>query len=284
MRVVPLVVRLICKRPLDRAIILFAARGLARNRQHRLLVAAYGGIALAISLAYAKSLLYGNSRQRWDEPNVALLVAGFVLTIFGVIGVRAVFALPIALAGNWIFRTTTLTAPAAYFNAVRKSVYALTAVPIGIGLAIFYLAVWPWRPALYHMTVLLLVTTIVIERSMYGFSKIPFACSYSPGKANLNVRLGAYAVLFLSASDLGVRMELLAIQQPHRLIILLAVLLGAALWSRHRATKLATAPDSHILFEDVPLPILTLDTRRDGAWMGDEAYAGSIDPKIAGAS
>ena len=46
-------------KPLDRAIVLFAARTIARSRQHRLILAAYGGIALAIGLAYLKSYLYG---------------------------------------------------------------------------------------------------------------------------------------------------------------------------------------------------------------------------------
>src|SRR5262249_8428895 len=69
-------------RPLERAILLFTARTIARSRQHRLLLAAYGGIAFAIALAYGKSLLYGYSRQRWNEPNVPFLVASLVLLFF----------------------------------------------------------------------------------------------------------------------------------------------------------------------------------------------------------
>ncbi len=48
-------------RPLERAILLFTARTIARSRQHRLLLAAYGGIGFAIALSYTKSLLYGHS-------------------------------------------------------------------------------------------------------------------------------------------------------------------------------------------------------------------------------
>ena len=43
-------------KPLDRAIVLFTARTIARSRQHRLILAAYGGIALAIALAYLEEL------------------------------------------------------------------------------------------------------------------------------------------------------------------------------------------------------------------------------------
>ena len=45
-------------RPYERAVVLFTARTIARSRQHRLLLAAYLGVAFAIALAYSKDLLY----------------------------------------------------------------------------------------------------------------------------------------------------------------------------------------------------------------------------------
>jgi hypothetical protein len=45
-------------RSLESAIFLFMVRTIAHSRQHRLLLAAYGGAGLAIALAYAKSLWY----------------------------------------------------------------------------------------------------------------------------------------------------------------------------------------------------------------------------------
>jgi len=49
----------IFSQPIDRAIVLFTARTLTRSRHHRLLLAAYGGIGLAVALAYARDLFYG---------------------------------------------------------------------------------------------------------------------------------------------------------------------------------------------------------------------------------
>jgi hypothetical protein len=80
-------------RPLDRAIVLFTARTLARSRHHRFLLAAYGGVGLAIALAYAKSLIYGYSHEPWDQLNSSFLVGGFVVLLFAIVGTRAVFAL-----------------------------------------------------------------------------------------------------------------------------------------------------------------------------------------------
>src|SRR6185369_10604662 len=93
------------KKPLDRAILLFTSRTLGRSRQHRLLLAVYAGIGLAIALAYARDFLYGSSTSfepmyrnlKWNQVNGPFLVGSLVLLFFAVIGARAVFAMPIAL-------------------------------------------------------------------------------------------------------------------------------------------------------------------------------------------
>lgn len=272
-----LAVKLLSK-PLERAVVLFTVRTIARSRQHRLLLAAYGGIGLAIALAYTKGLLYGYADEgngaRWYQLNEPLLVGSLVLLCFCVIGARAVFALPIALPANWIFRVTTVHSPAAYFAAVRKSLFALTAIPIWIASTILYFAIWPGRPALEHMIVLVLTGVLLVERSLYQFQKIPFACSYLPGKANLNVRLGLYAMLFLLGADFGVQIELWAMRRSPRYILLTAILLAAAVRARRRTTEFATARHTRIQFEDIPpAEIFTLGLQRDGAWSGDEAIS-----------
>ena len=43
------------------------------------------------------------------------------MMVFAVIGARAVFALPISLPANWIFRITAVHSPQAYFSAARKA-------------------------------------------------------------------------------------------------------------------------------------------------------------------
>src|SRR5262249_49067713 len=81
--------------------------------------------------------------------------------------------------------------PAGSFAAVRKSLFALTVIPIWVASTVLYFAIWPGRPALEHVAILVAIGTLLVHRSLYGFRKIPFACSYLPGRANLQVRLGA---------------------------------------------------------------------------------------------
>jgi len=265
------------RKPLDRAIVLFTARTLGRSRQHRLLLAVYGGIALAISLAYTKEFIYGTTKEHWWQVNVPFLVAALVPTILALVGSRAVFALPLTLPANWIFRITAVHSPAAYFAAVRKSLLAVAVVPILTVAAGIYLTIWPVRPAMQHLSILVLTGSLLMFWLLRTFRKIPFACSYLPGKSNLKIKLGAFAILFLLAVDIGARMEYWAIQRPVRFGVLIGILLVAILWARWRAVEFAESPNNRIQFEDVPdKEIYALDLRGDGASLNDEAYARAI--------
>ncbi len=223
--------------PIDRAILLFSSRTLARSRQHRLVLAFYLGMAFAISLAYAKSLLYGTSGQRWDRPGVPLLIASLVMLFFAIVGSRAVFALPFALPANWVFRISAVRSPASYFSAVRKSMFALAAAPVLLCSAVAYLSIWPGRPALQHLLVLALLSILLVQISLRRFPKIPFACSYLPGKSNLRLKLGIAGFLFLFAVDLGANIEHWSMQKPARYATVVVFLVMAACWAKRANSR-----------------------------------------------
>ncbi len=232
--------------PIDRAILLFSARTLARSRQHRMLLSVYVGITLAISLAYAKSLLYGTSNQRWDQPAAPLLITSLVMLFFVMVGTRAVFALPVALPANWIFRISIVRSPASYFSAVRKSLFLIAAAPVLLVSAIFYVSIWPGRPALQHVMVLAILAYLLVQVLLRKFCKIPFACSYLPGKSNLRLKLGIAGFAFLFAIDTGANLERWSMQKPARYLTAAGLLavghLGQA--TDGGVCKLTLQPDS----------------------------------------
>ncbi len=250
------IARKLFSQPIDRAIVLFTARTIARSRHHRLLLAAYGGIGLAIALAYARDLLYGPSTYErfwrtlhWNQPNAPLLVGSFILLFFAVIATRAVFSLPIELAANWTFRITAVHQPAAYRAAVRKALLTLCALPVWLAWAALYLAIWPMRPSLQHLAILAVAAVLMTDLALYRFRKIPFACSYLPGKANLHVRLGLGAIGFIFLTTQGVELEYHALQHPIGFLILLTVLIVIARWAYRRT---ASYPVTQLQFEDLP--------------------------------
>jgi pimeloyl-ACP methyl ester carboxylesterase len=281
--------RLIPK-PLERAVVLFVARTLARSRQHRVILAAYGGLGLAISLAFTRAFLYGGSAMYamarrygyrppvWNQPNAAFMTAGFVMLFFVVIGTRAVFSLPATLKGNWLFRITAVHSPKAYFTAVRKSLYALAAWPILTAVALGYLSIWPRLPALGHVVVMTLAAVIVVERSLAGFRKIPFVCSYLPGQANLKLKLGAYGAGFLFAVYAAGNAERLLLQTPPRAIVLFAALIAAAILAHRKWKAFAADPYERLQFESVePQEVAPLDLSHDGAYGRLERYVDVVN-------
>ena len=249
----------ILRRPVDRAIVLFTARTIARSRQHRLLLAAYGGIGLAIAFAYGRDLLYGPSDlyarrlgTHWNQLNVPLLMGGLVLLCFAVAGARAIFSLPVSLGSNWIFRLTAVHPPGSYFSGVRKALFAVTVLPVWLACAGGYFLIWPARPAAQHMLVLAIAAVFLVHRFLDQFRKIPFACSYLPGKSNLHVKLGIYGLAFLGDRELFRTDRILRDAPPRRFAIFCGVLALAAAWAWRRWREFARSPYNWIQFEDLP--------------------------------
>jgi pimeloyl-ACP methyl ester carboxylesterase len=266
-------------KPLDRAILMFTSRTIARSRQHRLLLAACGGIGFATALAFSRLFLETGKRERWDEPNVPFLIAGLLLLFCAVAGTRAAFAIPLALPANWAFRITAVQSPAAYFAAVRKSLIVVAALPVWIAATVAYFMIWPGRPALAHTLVLLLFGLLLVERWLYQFRKIPFTCSWLPAGVQRKMRTTIYVLLFLITAGLATEIELWTMEKFARFSVLLSILAGIAVWARHRSTAFAHAPGNRLQFEDLPpADVFALDLRQDAEWSSDEAYVDAVDP------
>lgn len=258
---------------LDRAILMFTARTIARSRQHRLLLAACGGFGFATALAFARTFLEGTSSTRWNEPNAPFLIAGTLLLFCSMAGLRATFAIPLALPSNWIFRITAIHSPGAYFASVRKSLIVLGAFPVWIAAAAAYFRIWPGRPAAEQMLLLVLAGCLLADYLLYQFRKIPFACSWLPGGVQLKMQLGLYVLLFLVFAGLMAQIELWSMERFARFVVLLAIAFAFAVWARRRFTAFANSPGSRLQFEDLPpAEIFALDLSPDGEWSKEDAY------------
>jgi hypothetical protein len=253
---------------LHTAVVRFSARTLLRSRQHRVIFAAYAGIGFAIALAYASSLLYGKGARAWNQPNTHLLASSAVLLCFAVVGVRVVFAMPLALRANWIFRVTAVRASPLYFACVRRSLLVIAVAPVWVTSAVLFVSIWPWQQAAGHVIVLGLLGFITVDLSLHGFQKVPFACSYLPGKAGIHVTSGAFAIALLALTDIGVQIEVRALRDAGEYLKLVAVLASAAVWAMRRTATLNRSPDATLCFEEVPAAeIHALDLHRDGAML-----------------
>ena len=132
----------------------------------------------------------------------------------------------------------------------------LSVVPIWTAWAVVLLWLWPWWPAAGHLAVLAILGVAVAEVTLAGFRKIPFTCSYLPGKSNFHLTfwfcVGAFGILV----DQGAVIELHALWHPASYAMMIAILLIAVALARRRTVVLTKS--EALEFEDAPPPAVVV--------------------------
>jgi hypothetical protein len=126
------------------------------------------------------------------------------------------------------------------------------------------LRLWPWRQAAGHLAVLGLLGMLLADLGMRGFRKIPFTCSYLPGKSQVHmVFLGAVGLV--RAVLLSVKVERQALQEPRAMAWMVALCGAAAIGGRLGTAALARWDEEELRFEEEATPaVLELGLHRDG--------------------
>jgi hypothetical protein len=241
---------------LQSAVLLFTVRTLLRSRQHRVVLSFYLGIGFAIALAYIKFPLgqHGLSRvAATGQAIVPFFVASILMMCVAVAGVRIVFPLPIALRANWIFRLTELRHASEYSVVVRRSLFVISVVPVWLATGALFFCILPPRIVVEHLFVLGLLGAILVEISMHGFQKVPFTCSYLPGKGNLQYAFWGCILLVLPLINMGAKLEEQMLHNPIGYILIILVLGIAAALARWRSAVVAR-PIPGMQFDEVMPP------------------------------
>jgi hypothetical protein len=237
---------------LQTAIALFSIRSVTRSRQHRVAFAFY----LAFVFGIAFSMLRGELASRTTAPvSMDLLVPTFLMMFFAVAGLRNVFALPISLTANWVLRTTQLRRSEEYVAATRRTLFLLAVVPVWLLSAALSVSFRPLNQVGEHLVMLALLGCIFVEIGLIGFYKVPFTCSYLPGKANIQLTFWGFVIVLLALILPCLQLELRALHDSSKFIFMLC-LLGAVLgglWAinDHRAHSAV------IYFEEIPDEVIT---------------------------
>jgi hypothetical protein len=92
----------------------------------------------------------------------------------------------------------------------------------------------------------------MLEWMMAGFRKVPFTCPWMPGKGNLKVSFGAWAVLFLAVAYLAIQAELALARNPVGSLVGVTMA-GAFWWYRLRKRRAEESPDVPVMWEEPPL-------------------------------
>jgi hypothetical protein len=241
---------------LSTAVVQFSIRTLLRSRQHRIILAFYLGIGFALLILLTR--LPAGPHAEVPRVSVPLLLASVLMLAFWVVGTRVTFAVPMELRANWIFRVIPLGGPPACLKAGRRALLALSAAPLWLISAAVYLWLWPWRPVAAHLVVLGLLGVLLCDVCLQNFRKIPFTCSFLPGKSRVHMAaLGVWPIIAMSAE--AVAWEGRALDRPARYAEMIAVIAAVAVAARWRAARLAKSEEAAMLFEEaLPPTIQTL--------------------------
>ena len=250
-----LVNRWLLPHPLERATFHFISNTILRNAKQRLFLATYGGIALALALPGIVRI--------GTKPGAAILVfsaAGLLgmpltLSFFAVSGLRAAFNFPAELRANWIFQMCESEDRVLHIGAARKWITVMGIVPLFALLAPVEFYFRGWRLALVHLSFALLLSLVLLNLLLVWFRKIPFTCSYFPGKTSMAAMALIYLAGFTTYSWTMADLEASLIVQPGQLILFYVVVV-AVLRGLSWLAKRELGVDDALIYEDEPDPIV----------------------------
>jgi CubicO group peptidase (beta-lactamase class C family) len=245
----------------------FSIRTLLRSRQHRLLLAFYAGIGFAAAILFQKA--DEASHAPVGSVRLGLLCTTISLMILSVVGMRIVFALPTDMRANWIFRIAPYPSGPGCLTARRRASYVVSVAPVCLVTAAVVFSVWPWQAAAKHVLALALLGSVCAELALYGTRKLPFACSYLPGKSSFNITLLLSVNLGFVAIVKAAQWERDSFDNPAAYAALVGLLAALALMARWWVSR---SSRGDLRFEEAEDPALfALDLHRDGVTQFDTA-------------
>ena len=245
--------------PREQAAFSFMWKTLFRSRSHRLFLLAYAGAALGW---IAKGLLDAPPINLRDEGlyGFTVVVAPIAVAVLITLGLRYLFTLPVMLRANWIFQAVEAEDRAAWHAAIERFVLWVGIAPvIAAGLPTSIAVLGPIR-GLAASALGAGAALLFFERYFREWRKLPFTCSYLPGRQTIWMLIARF---FVGSGFLVpvVQLFLWASADATSFIALSTAL--AALWLRWRAMRRRQWHASTVLWDEQPVAAVeTIDLGR----------------------
>jgi hypothetical protein len=219
-------------RPEYTAVSAFTTATLRRSGLHQLVVfgVSAGGAAMAVNgVLSASTHIHRESVQ-------AALTAPLMLMFAGVLGLRTALLLPATRRAVWIFRLTEEDTRRPHQLAVVEHLLLAWGALIPSLVALpFEAHVVGWRDALLLLGPMLSMGVLLVEVALISWHRIPFTCTYLPGKrpvAHSFLLLLLAFGLFTSGGGAFLYSALLHTTTPPVLVVSLLALAAAFRWLR----------------------------------------------------
>jgi len=254
----------------------FSIRTMLRSRQHRLLLSLYLGVGFAATIIFRKA---DESASNLGElVHLGPLCSTILIMLLCVLGIRVVFSLPMDMRANWIFRITPFPAGPGCMAARRRALYSLSVVPVCLVAGALLFSIWPWQAAAKHLAALILLGSILAELCLHGTQKLPFTCSYLPGKSNFNITFLLFGLLIFIVIIGAAQLERDSFDYWPGYAAIIGLLMTLAICARWSASRLAKSPEGVLQFEEAANPVVfALDLHRDGVTVTPELNSAVTD-------
>lgn len=182
--------------PSAAAVCAFTIRTLMRSRQHRMLIAVWIGVALALTISASLPMIVRFGLVAFDRPRGALLAGPLIFAALIQTGMRSLFAIPVEIKANWTFR---LREPLRLAHALSGAAAALLicgVVPPVLFAFVSGSALWGVGVGLKHAVFCGVLASGLVQILMRGVDRVPFTCTYTPGTAHIGKLWPLYLTLF----------------------------------------------------------------------------------------
>jgi predicted permease len=256
------------KDPREQAALEFIWRTLQRSKVHRLAVLVYLALGAAWLAKPAFDALTNAGIHGFDK--VLVTTGPAALIVFGLAGLRYLFSLPVELRANWMFQIMEREGRVAWLNAVEKFVLGVGVAPVVLLGAIFVMRTDGLLTALAWTATASMMAAIGFEALFRRWRKLPFTCTFLPGKRPLIASFVVFLPAIPVVAALGWIVYLCS-TNPASLLILLALELG--IWSYLRQSRLATWGVSPLQYEEQPeAAIDTFGFSAEGTVLAQEQF------------
>lgn len=236
-----------------RGMTVFAGATLTRSRRHAVVLASYGGMALAMAIL---ELLTAGFTDHFSvaAPRRDNLAVPLVCLFFAIFGLRAALARPADSAANWPFRIASPRVSESR-SAAWLIIMLFGVAPVMAVTLLTTTAIWPVTVALRVAAFDAAAGTLLLELSLANWTSVPCATVHATASDSLKSRwplqvLGLYLFAFRGAD-----VAMLALRHEHGVAIAVATMITAiialrvrqAVMSRGMETALDPVADDGLL-------------------------------------
>jgi hypothetical protein len=238
--------------PAFRAIYAFTTVTLGRSQLHQGVLAGLSACGAGFAINQFIGTDLAGRLESASAPSPLLVSAAtwtpFALMFVCGLSVRAALALPMEHRANWIFRLTEDKATRVHqMRAVNRIVTIyVVGLPVAAAIPVLWLALG--SPALIAAGVVALVGLVFVHVVLLDWRRIPFTCSYLPGKRLIAHTLvfGFAAFVLFTAGSVQL-LNLATLRARYALVI--AGILALVAWLLERR-RLAAWRETPLIFDD----------------------------------